>query len=457
METYYYIPRTKTQIKILNNLLEKINNDNAILIGKYDTIRTNDDIHFKCNCGICDKKNYNQLIDVSGAFCKTCTKKHTLEKRIKTVKDIYNVDNISQLEDIKQKKAISAKESGNIITFMEWKYRISDTKLDTVWEYLFDEIKGYDTPHPMRHKVCGNIIYTKTPRGHLNQDNINTFGQGCTYCYHDSNRMKKNDFIKLSIERFGNRFSGYENIPDIISNNHTLISLICNLHGKFSTYYPTHLCGNGGCIACSNNIKTKKEILDLYSNKFKTNGIVLELNDYNDNDLIILSNKYEAKCLKNNSHPSWEPTLSNVIKANTGCPMCCTGRQYSKGELEWLEFHMISRPNLQTIMSIGGQGKIQTYKLDGKESIMKEAYEYNGCWFHGCQLCFPNRNEINTKTKKTYKVLYDETIKKKNTIIDNGFKYIGIWEHQWNMAKKAIKKIQLQWKKIKNKKIKLKN
>ena len=32
-------------------------------------------------------------------------------------------------------------------------------------------------------------------------------------------------------------------------------------------------------------------------------------------------------------------------------------------------------------------------------------------------------------------------------IESEGYKYIGIWGHEWNIAKKAVKKIQQQWRK----------
>lgn len=452
MDVYTYIPRTETQKKVLNKLLERIKNDNAILIGKYDTIRTLDIIHYMCgDCRKISYKLYKQLLDISGAFCKDCTYKKANEKRIVTVKEIHNVENISQIKEVKEKKEIKAKESGIIITKDEWIKRIIQKKLNEVWEYLFDEINGYDSPHKMRHILCGKV-YEKSPRSHLNQDNIDNNGQGCIDCYHNSKRMTRNEFEKLSRAKYGDKFSGYENIPEIIPNIHTLISIICQNHGKIYTTYDTHLNGSGGCVPCSNNIKTKKEIINMYDDIFAKNGVKLLLDEYSDSDLIVLGRQYQAKCLKKDSHPLWYPTLANLIKANTGCPLCCNSCGYSKVELEWLEYCKIGRPNLHTIMSEGGQEKVGKFKVDGKEESRREAFEYNGCFVHGCTRCFPDRDIINPKYKKTYKVLYENTLEKKAYIEKEGYKYIVMWDHDWNMAKKAVKKIQQYWKE-KNKKL----
>jgi len=443
---YIYIPRTDTQKKVLNKLLEQLKSDNSILTGFYETIRTSDRVTFKCGCGTETNKQYKQILDVSGGYCKKCTDKKANEKRVETVKDKHSVENISQLKNVKEKKEIKAKENGIIITKDEWIKRIKEKKLDEVWEYLFDEISGYDKLHPMKHTVC-NIICEKSPRAHLNQDNIDSKGQGCINCYHNSKRMIRDVFEKLSKEKYKDRFSGYESIPEIISNNHTLFRLICQNHGEFDTTYNTHLNGSGGCLPCSNNIKTKKEIINAYEAILINNGVKLLLDDYNDSDLIILGRHYQTKCLKVDSHPIWTPILANLIKGNTGCPMCCNGRQFSKAELEWLELCKISRPHLQTILSDGGQGRVGKLKVDGKDEEMKEAYEYNGCFWHGCPICFQERDTLNPKSNKSYDTLYQETNKKKMLIESEGYKYIGMWDHEWNIAKKAVKKIQQQWRK----------
>ncbi len=62
-----------------DSLNEVIIRDNATLKGTYKKITKQSKIEFICNCGEEYIKNVFQLITVSGAFCKTCTRKNGLK------------------------------------------------------------------------------------------------------------------------------------------------------------------------------------------------------------------------------------------------------------------------------------------------------------------------------------------------------------------------------------------
>jgi len=270
-----YVPRTKTEIKAYNKLIEKLKEHNSILIEKYNTINTESIIYFICGkCNESGNKAYRQLINISGAICHTCTQNNRMEKNKEILKK-QGVENISQLKEVKEKKYKTALSHGFIITKEQWLLKIKDKGLDKYWEYLFDEIIGYDNLYQMRHLQC-NTIWPKSPRSHLNQDEPNTNGQGCTICYQNSNRLKKEKFIEESILRFGKDRFTYESIPNIITNNHTLIKINCKNHGLFKTSYPTHLYGGGGCPSCTT--KTESKLLEkirinypTIQHQFKTN------------------------------------------------------------------------------------------------------------------------------------------------------------------------------------------
>jgi hypothetical protein len=57
-----------------DSLNNKIQCDKAILLDRYDIITKNQKIRFRCNCGEESIKNCLQLIKISGAFCKKCTR-----------------------------------------------------------------------------------------------------------------------------------------------------------------------------------------------------------------------------------------------------------------------------------------------------------------------------------------------------------------------------------------------
>lgn len=88
----------------LSYLNELLNRDKASLVGEYLTLHGGIRITFKCICN----NEYNKLFrDISyygGAFYKECTKKNKSKKIKQTCMELYNVENPSQLEDIKKKK-----------------------------------------------------------------------------------------------------------------------------------------------------------------------------------------------------------------------------------------------------------------------------------------------------------------------------------------------------------------
>jgi len=57
--------------------------------------------------------------------------------------------------------------------------------------------------------------------------------------------------------------------------------------------------------------------------------------------------------------------------------------------------------------------KVAGYKVDGVDEKTKTIFEFHGCYFHGCQKCFPNRCLMNKNAGQTFGSLYAETKKKK--------------------------------------------
>lgn len=64
------------------------------------------------------------------------------------------------------------------------------------------------------------------------------------------------------------------------------------------------------------------------------------------------------------------------------------------------------------------------------EKSLEILFEYNGCFWHGCNKCFKNRDEINPKAKLSFKELYNKTVLRKKFIENEGYNYIEIWEHE---------------------------
>jgi hypothetical protein len=88
-------------LSLLNDI---INRDKAILLKQYDIITKDLLIKFKCNCGEESEKKCIQLIKVSGAFCKKCTRNITTTKIKTKLIQKYNIDNLDEAQTIKYKR-----------------------------------------------------------------------------------------------------------------------------------------------------------------------------------------------------------------------------------------------------------------------------------------------------------------------------------------------------------------
>ncbi|VDI47708.1 Hypothetical predicted protein [Mytilus galloprovincialis] len=108
---------------------------------------------------------------------------------------------------------------------------------------------------------------------------------------------------------------------------------------------------------------------------------------------------------------------------------------HSKISIAWLEWIMDqNKIHIQHALN-GGEFKIQgtNYHSDGYCQKTNTVYEFLGCCFHGCRVCYPN-NRAETKhplTKQSMEELYVVTKKRESAIRDLGYKYRQIWEHEF--------------------------
>ena len=73
-----------------------------------------------------------------------------------------------------------------------------------------------------------------------------------------SKESRKNEFIKKSKEKFGDKFD-YSKVEYV--NATTPVILICKEHGEFEMQPKSHLNSNTGCIECSKQVQRKKKTL----------------------------------------------------------------------------------------------------------------------------------------------------------------------------------------------------
>lgn len=120
-------------------------------------------------------------------------------------------------------------------------------------------------------------------------------------------------------------------------------------------------------------------------------------------------------------------------------------KQYSTGEIEWVEFLKITIPDIRHVLNHNdGQYKPlsgSNYKADGFSEDNMHIFEYDGDFHHGNPDIYPP-HEINPLSKKTFGELYKATLEKQKRCEDAGYKYSSIWESEWKRGKKALIKIQ---------------
>ena len=77
------------------------------------------------------------------------------------------------------------------------------------------------------------------------------------------------------------------------------------------------------------------------------------------------------------------------------------------------------------------------YKLDSYCEEINTVYEYHGCVFHGCPVCFSDnhKDRYHPLTKQSLSELYALTMKKKAYLENLGMKYACIWDHEFQKLK----------------------
>lgn len=90
---------------------------------------------------------------------------------------------------------------------------------------------------------------------------------------------------------------------------------------------------------------------------------------------------------------------------------------YSKTSIQWLEY-LAEKHNISIQHALNSCEKqltinYKTYTVDGYCKESNIVYEYHGCFWHGCPICY-HPNVINNKKKKNMHTLNKQTVEKRN-------------------------------------------
>ena len=85
----------------------------------------------------------------------------------------------------------------------------------------------------------------------------------------------------------------------------------------------------------------------------------------------------------------------------------------------------------------GGEQTIRTltniYFVDGYDPVTRTIYEFNGCLFHGCRSCYPNRQAKHYAVPdRSVEELYQATLNKRMALLRAGYTVVEMWECEWD-------------------------
>ena len=109
---------------------------------------------------------------------------------------------------------------------------------------------------------------------------------------------------------------------------------------------------------------------------------------------------------------------------------------YSRDSILWLEW-LMSEHGIKIQHALNGKGehRIQNYRVDGFCEATKTIFEYQGCLWHGCPQCHPNRQMVLPRSNETCGLVYTKTQHKVNELKKMGYNVVEMWEHDFQQMK----------------------
>jgi hypothetical protein len=265
--------------------------------------------------------------------------------------------------------------------------------------------------------------YSRTPTEHLSHSSH------CPQCMLLQRRLSGRqytgeDFIKKARMIHGHIFD-YSEMNFVTCD--TKIKIKCEKGHVFYQLPFLHV-RSVGCPTCNGNFVDTKIFIE------KANKVHNEKYDYSKVDYVNGNVPVEIICAEHGSF--FQAPRSHVNNA-AGCTKC--NKNYSRVQIEWLTLLMnmlgIKIDHAENI----GEHRIKNsrYKADGYCEKTNTIFEFNGCYYHGCDACFKNRDDINKVSGKSYRELFEKTKLKEEHCVIEGYQYIAMWECQWTQLKKS--------------------
>jgi hypothetical protein len=289
------------------------------------------------------------------------------------------------------------------------------------------------------------IIIICKEHGEYNQLTNNHLKYGCGKCGRELNvrnkklnKKCKDNFIEKANIAHNNIYEySYADYKNCV----TKLIVTCKLHGNFDVSPNNHLNGKG-CPKCGIYRASIFKIKDFEEYK---NYFTKLYNDKYDYSKVIWDGSSKPIIVVCKIHGDFN-ILPYVHKKGRECPKCTN--QFSPKSIMWLLFMEVRYSiKIQHALS-GGEYNIPDtkYKADGYCEDINTIFEFHGDFWHGNPSIYDS-NKTNPRNGLTYGELYEKTVLKINILQSKDYKVIQIWENDFNKFVKAIRKLQLLWKK----------
>ncbi|KAK3735264.1 hypothetical protein QZH41_008887 [Actinostola sp. cb2023] len=87
---------------------------------------------------------------------------------------------------------------------------------------------------------------------------------------------------------------------------------------------------------------------------------------------------------------------------------------------------------LHTCYSVEGETSILGAKVDGYDPKTRTVYQFHGCFWHACPLCFTNAQMFHPKLRQKMGDIRNATEQRTRRMREWGFKVVEMWEHEWD-------------------------
>ena len=141
----------------------------------------------------------------------------------------------------------------------------------------------------------------------------------------------------------------------------------------------------------------------------------------------------EATTLAQACNKAWRknsmPERSLGVISDAGYPH---KTRFSMKGIRWVQsMAVITGKTIRHALN-GGEIQIGPYTVDGFEPESQTVYEFLGCWFHGCPVCYKERSMKHPYKLKSMQELHDETQQRLQNLEEQGFNICCIWECQFD-------------------------